>query len=112
MDLATAAVPACLLTAVGYSRASLYVPSRCCWNPVPAFHTGELKPQLAILGGMYDALTSFLQEFSSRSPLLWALLVMAVVGGTALGLYTLWELVLRWVVSVWGRGRARANGRG
>ena len=61
---------------------------------------------------MYDALTDFLQEFSSRSPLLWALLVMAVVAGTALGLYALWELVLRWIVSTWTGSHTRAGGRG
>ncbi|MDE2816468.1 MAG: hypothetical protein OXM03_12275 [Chloroflexota bacterium] len=61
---------------------------------------------------MYDALTAFLQEISSRSPLLWALLVMAVVAGTALGLYSLWELVLRWVISAWAGSRARDSGQG
>ncbi len=76
------------------------------------FQTDWLKPQLAILGGMYDALTDFLQEFSSRSPLLWALLVMAVVSGTGLGLYALWELVLRWAISAWAGSRPRAKGRG
>ncbi len=70
------------------------------------------KAPLAILGGMYDALTDFLQDFSSRWPLLWALSVMAVVAGTGLGLYVLWEMVLRWVVSAWAGSRARTNGRG
>ena len=59
---------------------------------------------------MYDTLTNFLQDFSSRSPLLWALLVMAVVAGTALVLYNFWQLLLRWVASAWGRSRARAKG--
>ena len=61
---------------------------------------------------MYDTLTAFLQEFSSQFPLLWALLVMAVVAGTALSLYALWELVLRWIISAFARSRARAGGRG
>ena len=76
------------------------------------FQTYWIKPHLDILDGMYDALTNFLQDFSSRSPLLWALLVMAVVAGTALVLYNFWQLVLRWVASAWARSRARANGRG
>ena len=67
---------------------------------------------MAILRGMYDALTDFLQEFSSHSPLPWALLVMAVVAVTGLGLYSLWELVLRWIISVWAGSRGRANGQG
>ena len=72
----------------------------------------EQAPLLAILGGMYEALASFLQDISSHSPLLWALLVMAVVAATALGLYGLWELLLRWAVSAWGGSRARSGGRG
>ncbi len=67
---------------------------------------------MAILDGMYDALTGFLQELSSQNPFLWALLVMAVVASTALGLYSLWELVLRWITSLWAGSRARAGGRG
>ena len=59
---------------------------------------------------MYDALTGFLQNFSSQFPLLWALLVMAVVAGTGLGLYVFWELVLRWVISTWTRGQAGRRG--
>ena len=61
---------------------------------------------------MYDALTGFLQSFSSESPLLWALLVMAVVAGTGLGLYIVWELVLRWVISIWAKSRGQAGRRG
>ena len=61
---------------------------------------------------MYVALTSFLQDLSSKFPLLWALFVMAVVASTALSLYTLWELLLRWVMSAWAGGRDRAGGRG
>ncbi|MCY4438362.1 MAG: hypothetical protein OXE05_13665 [Chloroflexi bacterium] len=65
-----------------------------------------------ILRGMYEALTEFLQEFSSQYPLLWALLVMAMVASTALSLYALWELVLRWAISAWAGSRSRASGRG
>ena len=61
---------------------------------------------------MYDALTEFLQQFSSQAPLPWALLVMAVVAGTALVLYNFWQLVLRWVSSALAGSRARAKGRG
>ena len=80
--------------------------------PVPGLPVYRLRPQLAILRGMYDALTEFLQETGRQAPLLWALLVMAVVAGAALGLYILWELVLRWLTSAWARGRARTHGRG
>ena len=60
---------------------------------------------------MHHALTDFLQNFSSQSPLLWALLVMAVVAGMGLGLYVFWELALRWGISAWARGRGRAGRR-
>ena len=79
---------------------------------MPAARADMGKAPLAILGGMYDALTDFLQDFSSRWPLLWALSVMAVVAGTGLGLYVLWELVLGWAIAAWAVGRARSNGRG
>jgi predicted permease len=49
---------------------------------------------------MYDSLASFLRNFSVDFPLLWALLVMAVVAGTGLSLYVFWELVLRWASSI------------
>ncbi len=61
---------------------------------------------------MYESLAEFLQDTSSQAPLLWAILVMAVVAGTALVLYNFWQLVLRWVTSVLAGGRARAGGRG
>lgn len=70
------------------------------------------KPKLAILVGMYESLASFLQEISSQTPLLWALLVMVVVATTALGLYTLWELVMRLVRVAWNGSRAQPGGRG
>jgi hypothetical protein len=49
---------------------------------------------------MYDSLAGFLRNFSVDFPILWALLVMAVVAGTGLTLYVLWELVLRWASSI------------
>ena len=42
---------------------------------------------------MYDSVTSFLKTFSADQPILWALLVMAVVATTSLTLYAFWELV-------------------
>ena len=44
---------------------------------------------------MYAALTEFLRTFNTAYPLLWALLVMAVVACTGLALYFFWEGVLR-----------------
>jgi hypothetical protein len=49
---------------------------------------------------MYDSLAEFLRNFSTGFPILWALLVMAVVAGTGLALYVLWELTLRWVSAI------------
>jgi hypothetical protein len=49
---------------------------------------------------MYDSLASFLRNFSVQFPILWALLVVAVIAGTGLALYVFWELALRWVSSV------------
>jgi hypothetical protein len=49
---------------------------------------------------MYDSLTSFLRNFSVDFPVLWALLVMAIVAGAGLTLYVFWELTLRWVSSI------------
>jgi hypothetical protein len=49
---------------------------------------------------MYDSLVSFLTNFSTDFPILWALLVMAVVAGTGFVLYVFWELVIRWVSSI------------
>ena len=53
--------------------------------------------------GMYDALTNFLRTFSADYPILWALLVMVVIGGTGLGLYAFWEVVLKAASAVFGR---------
>ena len=44
---------------------------------------------------MYSAIEEFLRTFNVNYPLLWALLVMAVVAVTSLTLYLFWELVLR-----------------
>jgi len=44
---------------------------------------------------MYDFLNSFLRTFSLHQPVLWALLVMAVVATISLVLYAFWELVWR-----------------
>lgn len=45
--------------------------------------------------GMYDSLTDFMQDLSADSPVLWALLVMAVVVFASLILFAFWEVVLR-----------------
>ncbi len=52
---------------------------------------------------MYEALSKFLIAFSSDSPILWALLVMAVIAGTGLGLYAFWEIILKGASAVFGR---------
>ena len=44
---------------------------------------------------MYSAIEEFLRTFNVNYPLLWALLVMAVVAVTSLALYLFWELALR-----------------
>ncbi len=44
---------------------------------------------------MYDALTDFMKTFSADYPVLWALLVMAVVACASLLLFAFWEAVLR-----------------
>jgi predicted permease len=48
---------------------------------------------------MYDSLASFLRSFSADFPILWALLVMAVIAGAGFALYAFWELALRWLSS-------------
>jgi hypothetical protein len=52
---------------------------------------------------MYQSLTHFLQNFSVESPILWALLVMIVIGGTGLSLYVFWELLLKGLFSLFSR---------
>ena len=44
---------------------------------------------------MYESLTEFLRNASAGNPLLWALLIMAMVTVTSLFLYGFWEVVLR-----------------
>ena len=46
---------------------------------------------------MYDAITEFTKTLSADTPLLWALLVTAVVACTSLLLFAVWETVLRLV---------------
>ncbi|HEU0020769.1 MAG TPA: hypothetical protein VFR55_03735 [Dehalococcoidia bacterium] len=58
---------------------------------------------------MYDALTRFLGTFSADNPILWTVLVIVVIGGTGLGLYAFWEVVLKAVSAVFSRG---GNGPG
>jgi hypothetical protein len=48
---------------------------------------------------MYDSLAGFLKNFSADFPILWALLVTAVIAGAGLILYAFWELALRWAYS-------------
>jgi len=44
---------------------------------------------------MFSAIEAFLRTFNVNYPLLWALLVMAMVTVTSLTLYLFWEVVLR-----------------
>ena len=44
---------------------------------------------------MYESLTEFLRNTSAGNPLVWALLIMAMVSITSLVLYGFWEVVLR-----------------
>ena len=44
---------------------------------------------------MYEQLTEFLRNTSAGNPLVWALLIMAMVTITSLALYGFWEVVLR-----------------
>ena len=44
---------------------------------------------------MFNTIEEFLKTFNVNYPLVWALLVMAVVAVTSLTLYLFWELVLR-----------------
>ena len=55
---------------------------------------------------MYDALTNFLRTFSADNPIPWALLVIVVIGGSALGLYAFWELVLKAGSAAFRRGHS------
>ncbi len=44
---------------------------------------------------MYESLTEFLKNTSAGNPVVWALLIMAMVSITSLFLYGFWEVVLR-----------------
>ena len=44
---------------------------------------------------MYESLTEFLRNTSAGNPLVWALLIVAMVSITSLVLYGFWEVVLR-----------------
>ena len=57
---------------------------------------------------MYDTLTDFMKTFSADHPVLWALLVMAVVACTSLLLFVFWEVVLR---VVFLRGSVKKNSK-
>jgi hypothetical protein len=54
---------------------------------------------------MYDALTTFLRTFSADHPIPWALLVIVVIGGSALGLYAFWEVAFKGGSAALRRGR-------
>ena len=55
---------------------------------------------------MYELLTDFLRDFSQAYPLPWALLVMAALGLTGLGLHLFWQLILRGAGRLFGGGAA------
>ena len=61
---------------------------------------------------MYSAIEEFLKTFNVNYPLLWALLVMAVVAVTSLALYLFWELVLRLFSAGSDSRRSRSKGHG
>ena len=44
---------------------------------------------------MYESLTEFLTNAGTGNPVVWALLIMAMVTVTSLVLYGFWEVVLR-----------------
>ena len=58
---------------------------------------------------MPDLFSSFLRTFSLHQPVLWALLVMAVVATISLALYAFWELVWR---LLFPRNSSTKEGRG
>jgi len=58
---------------------------------------------------MYRAIEEFLRTFNVDYPLVWALLVMAVVAVTSLTLFLFWELVLRLFSA--GRGSRRSSSK-
>ena len=60
---------------------------------------------------MYESLTEFLRTASAGNPLVWALLIMAMVSITSLVLYGFWEVVLRLTLYRIFSGK-NAEGRG
>jgi hypothetical protein len=58
---------------------------------------------------MYDTFTNFLRGFSRNFPMLWALLVTAVVAGATLDLHLFWEQMLRWVSSIFRSHRSASK---
>ena len=61
---------------------------------------------------MYSTIEEFLRTFNVNYPLLWALLVMAVVTVTSLSLYLIWELVLRLFSAGSASRRSRSKEQG
>ncbi len=57
---------------------------------------------------MYGSIGDFLRALSDDSPWLWGVFVLAVMATLSLGLYALWEVVLR-VVSRLGRRVRRSR---
>ena len=61
---------------------------------------------------MFSAIEEFLRTFNVNYPLVWALLVMAIVAVTSLTLYLFWELVLRLVSAGNASRRSRSKEQG
>lgn len=59
---------------------------------------------------MYASVSSFLQNMSADSPVLWAGFVIAVVAGVSLTMYQFWETVLK-AVSKAERRKSRDSTR-
>ena len=57
---------------------------------------------------MYGSIGDFLRALSDDSPWLWGVFVLAVMASLSLGLYTLWEVVLR-LISRLGRRVTRSR---
>ena len=57
---------------------------------------------------MYGSIGDFLRTLSDDSPWLWGVFVLAVMATLSLGLYALWEVVLR-LVSKLGRRVTRSR---
>jgi hypothetical protein len=61
---------------------------------------------------MYELLAHFLKTFSADQPVLWALLVMAMVATTSLTLYAFWELVWSALGGLFPGDSPKKSGRG